>query len=224
MCGRYTLTQSPAAIAAAFGLDLAEMPDLEPRYNIAPSQRVPVVLVDPETHQRQLRLLQWGLVPSWAKDPKIGARLINARAETIAEKPSFRHAFKRRRCLVVADGFYEWQQTGKQKQPFYLRERQGAVFGFAGLWEHWQGGTGAGIDSCTILTTAATETLRPLHDRMPVILPPQAYDRWLNRDQTATELQSLLHLDSPPELIVYPVSPLVNSPAHDQPECIQKLE
>jgi putative SOS response-associated peptidase YedK len=222
VCGRYSFTQTPEAIAAAFAL--AEVPALEPRYNIAPSQSIPVVLLSPETRQRQFRLLQWGLVPSWAKDTKIGAKLINARAETIAEKPSFRAAFKQRRCLVLADGFYEWQRQEGKKQPFYICLTDRAPFAFAGLWEHWSGPNGEALDSCTILTTEPNELLRPIHNRMPVLLEPSNYNLWLDPEvQQVEKLQSLLQAYPAKKMMAYPVSTKVNTPASNSPECIEKL-
>ena len=233
MCGRYSQTQSAEKIAEVF--QLKAIPELSPRYNIAPTQNVSTVLVTSEQPSRQHRLLRWGLIPSWAKDKTIGSRLINARAETIAEKPSFRAAFKRRRALIIADGFYEWRRTeaSKQKQPFYfqLRDRSstdGAVrapFAFAGLWEHWQDAAGEIINSCTILTTEANELLRPIHHRMPVILNPADYDLWLDPTvQEASALQPLLQPYAAAKMMAYPVSTQVNSPKNDYPDCIEPVE
>lgn len=223
MCGRFTLSQSPESLEAAFRLPT--VPAIPPSYNIAPSQPVPVVRQPGEVADRELTFLLWGLVPSWSKDPKMGSRLINARAETVTEKPAFRSAFKRRRCLVVADGFYEWQRSDGQKQPFYFCIDDRQPFGFAGLWEHWEGGDGSVIESCTILTTAANEVLRPIHDRMPVILPPDQYDLWLDSSiQAADRLLPLLKPYEPTQMQAYPVSPKVNSPRYDSPDCIQPLE
>lgn len=220
MCGRYTLSQSPEAIAAAFGLDT--VPEMEPRYNIAPTQLVPVVLYSPDK-QRQLQLLRWGLIPSWAEDSGIGSRLINARSETVSEKPSFRAAFRQRRCLVVADGFYEWQRQEHKKQPYYFLRQDQQPFGFAGLWENWHSPEGEEIKTCTILTTEANELMRPIHNRMPVILNPQDYTLWLDTTTQPTELQHLLHPYSPQVMKSYPVSTLVNKPTHNSPECINSL-
>ncbi|MUL34810.1 SOS response-associated peptidase [Gloeocapsopsis dulcis] len=220
MCGRYTLSQSTEAIAAAFQLDT--VPELEPRYNIAPTQLVPVVLYPPEK-QRQLKLFRWGLIPSWAKDPSIGSRLINARSETVSEKPSFRAAFRQRRCLVVADGFYEWQRQEHKKQPYYFQRQDKQPFGFAGLWEHWQSPEGETINTCTILTTEANELMHPIHDRMPVILNSQDYALWLEPTTQPTELQHLLHPYPSQAMNSYPVSTLVNKPTNNSPECINSL-
>ncbi|AFZ30667.1 protein of unknown function DUF159 [Gloeocapsa sp. PCC 7428] len=220
MCGRYTLSQSAEAIATAFGLDAS--PAMEPRYNIAPTQSVPVVVYSSEK-QRQLQLMRWGLIPSWAKDPNIGSRLINARSETVSEKPSFRAAFRHRRCLVIADGFYEWQRQERKKQPYYFQLQDKQPFGFAGLWEHWQSSDGEEINTCTILTTEANELMRPIHDRMPVILNPQDYALWLNPAAQPTELQDLLHPYSSQAMNSYPVSTLVNKPTNNSPACINSL-
>ncbi|MBD2022479.1 SOS response-associated peptidase, partial [Leptolyngbya sp. FACHB-36] len=167
MCGRFSLHVEAAALAEVF--QLPEEPSWTPRYNIAPSQAV-ATIAQTASSAHQFRLLRWGLIPSWAKDEAIGNKLINARAETVAEKPSFRAAFKQRRCLILADGFYEWQRLNtKKKQPHYFQRSDAQPFAFAGLWEHWQHGE-AVIDSCTIITTQANELLEPIHDRMPVML------------------------------------------------------
>ncbi|PPS39584.1 SOS response-associated peptidase [Chroococcidiopsis sp. TS-821] len=220
MCGRYTLSQSAEAIATAFGLDTSLA--IEPRYNIAPTQLVPVVLYSAEK-QRQLQMMRWGLIPSWAKDPNIASRLINARSETVSEKPSFRAAFRHRRCLVIADGFYEWQRQERKKQPYYFQLQNKQPFGFAGLWEHWQTSDGEEINTCTILTTEANELMRPIHDRMPVILDSQDYGLWLNPAAQVTELQGLLRPYSSQAMNSYPVSTLVNKPTNNSPECINSL-
>jgi putative SOS response-associated peptidase YedK len=176
----------------------------------------------PEQSERQFRLLRWGLVPSWSKDLTIGSKLINARAETVAEKPSFRAAFKRRRCLILADGFYEWQRQNGQKQPYYFQITDHQPFAFAGLWEHWETEETV-VESCTIITTEANEMLRSLHDRMPVILPPETYDQWLHSSTPVEQLQALLHPYDPESMQSYPVSTLVNSPSHENPDCIEPL-
>ncbi len=219
MCGRFTLSQSAEAIASVFQLD--EVPILKPRYNIAPTQLVPTVLQNPEQRQRQLQMLRWGLIPAWAKDPAMGARLINARAETVSEKPSFRSAFRHRRCLVIADGFYEWQRQDGKKQPFYFRMQNTQPFAFAGLWERWQDPNGEIIETCTILTTDANELLRPIHERMPVILDPKDYDLWLDPAVENSEpLQQILRPYSSEAMTCYAVSTKVNNPGNDTPECI----
>lgn len=221
MCGRYTQRQSSEAIAKAF--QVANVPPLTPRYNIAPTQAVAAVLQTAEHPERRLEMLQWGLIPSWAKDTTMGARLINARSETVTEKPAFRGAFRYRRCLIVADGFYEWQQQGRQKQPFYCHLKDEQPFGFAGLWEIWEK-NGNAIASCTILTTEPNEVMQPIHDRMPVILHPKDWEVWLDPNVQKSELlQPLLRPYPAEEAIAYPVSTLVNKPANDAPECIQKI-
>ncbi len=176
MCGRFTLTINPDELQQQFGLSEAPPTQLAPRYNIAPTQAVAVIA---NNSDRKLELFQWGLIPSWAKDPKIGSKMINARAETLAEKPSFRTALKRRRCLVVADGFYEWKKTGSGKTPMYIQLKDGQPFGFAGLWEAWQSPDDGLIKTCTIITTTPNALLAEIHYRMPVILPREAYDTWL---------------------------------------------
>ncbi len=235
MCGRFTLNQSAAALAQVFHVH--EVPDLAAQYNIAPTQMVATVLQNPEGGKREFKQLHWGLIPSWAKDSGMGVKLINARAETIAEKPAFRSAFKHRRCLVLADGFYEWQGQQGKKQPFYFRLQDGQPFAFAGLWERWrqpvrvasptgEAGTPTNeeIISCTILTTAANELLQPIHERMPVILEPQDYDLWLDSQvQTPQTLQQLLRPYPAPAMTAYPVSTLVNNSRHNSSECIMPL-
>ena len=222
MCGRFTQTATPAALAQQFGLSIP--PLLTPRYNIAPSQPVAAIRIDPETTTRQLVQLRWGLIPSWATDPKIGYQCINAKAETVAEKPSFRAAFRKRRCLVVATGFYEWQVQGKQKQPMWIGLNDQRPFAFAGLWEQWQPPEGEAIESCTILTTEPNDLMKPIHQRMPVLLPTEAYEQWLDsRVQDFPALHSWLHPYPGDDLRAYPVSTLVNNPRHDRPECLEPV-
>jgi putative SOS response-associated peptidase YedK len=222
MCGRFTLTDPDQDLAVQF--NLPEIPDLKPRYNIAPTQPVAAVRMAPESMVRELAMLQWGLIPFWAKDPKIGSRMINARSETVAEKPAFRAAFRHRRCLVVADGFYEWQKIDGGKQPFYICLQDRRPFAFAGLWEHWKGPDDTIIESCTLLTTQPNELLRPLHNRMPVILQAKDYDLWLDTEVQQKELlQPLLRAYPPEELEAYPVSRWVNRPQNDAPQCIEPL-
>lgn len=219
MCGRFTLTQTAEAIAEAFDLD--EVPRFVPGYNIAPTQPVPVIRLG-SGKQRQFDYLYWGLIPSWAKDISMGSRMINARVETVTEKPSFRTAFKRRRCLIAADGFYEWQRQDSKKQPYYFHLNDHSIFGFAGLWEQWHSPAGDEIQSCTILTKAANSVVKPIHDRMPIILTPDLYDDWLDlKRETAADLLPLLdrHLDD--EMQSYAVGLQVNSPSNDSPACIE---
>ncbi|MGB3292586.1 MAG: SOS response-associated peptidase [Phormidesmis sp.] len=219
MCGRFTQTRSGEAIAQTFSLKTT--PDPQPRYNIAPTQAVSAIAQPGEA--REYRVFQWGLVPSWAKDPSIGNRMINARAETVAEKPSFRAAFKRRRCLIVADGFYEWQRTGKQKQPYYIQVEDD-LFGFAGLWEHWESGDGSYLETCTILTTEPNELMARIHNRMPVIVHPDNYDLWLDPDlQDGRHLQHLLRPYEADAMQLQPVSQTVNNPRNETAACIEPV-
>jgi putative SOS response-associated peptidase YedK len=222
MCGRFTLTVPGEALAEHF--QLTEAPGVVARYNIAPTQPVAAVRDPANGKGRELTYLHWGLIPPWAGDPKIGSRLINARAETVAEKPAFRAAFKYRRCLVPASGFYEWQKLNGKKQPVFIRLRDDELFAFAGLWEVWRGPDGEEIESCTLLTTAANDLIRPVHDRMPVILRPEDYDLWLDREiQQPARLQSLLRPFDPAAMTFFPVSPRVNSPGNEGPECIAPI-
>lgn len=222
MCGRFTQGTPPTILAELF--QLAEIPAWAPRYNIAPTQRVATVVVTSEHPNRQFRAWRWGLIPSWAKDPSIGARMINAQAETAATKPAFRAAFRRRRCLVLADGFYEWQQLTRRKQPFHVRMRDGRPFAFAGLWEHWKRSDDRAIESCTLLTTESNDLIRRFHHRMPVILNSKDYDLWLDPGiQEPERIQPLLRPYTSEKLTAYPVSTLVNNPANDTPECIEPL-
>ena len=222
MCGRYTLGAPDDDLADLF--DLPEVPSLEPRYNIAPTQPVAVVRLAEAREVRELQMLHWGLIPSWSQDAGVGARMINARSETAAAKPSFRAAFRHRRCLIPADGFYEWQRTGGRKQPHYIRRRDQGPFALAGLWEHWEGPEGPVIESCTILTTASNELLGPLHDRMPVILDPAAYAEWLDPSITdAARVRPFLRPYEADDLVAYPVSTHVNNPRNDDRRCIEPL-
>jgi putative SOS response-associated peptidase YedK len=222
MCSRFSQTATPEMIVQQF--DVAVPPLFAPRYNIAPSQPVVAIRIEPGTATRQLVLLRWGLIPSWAKDPKIGYQCINAKSETVAEKPSFRDAFKARRCLVIATGFYEWQVQGRAKQPMWIGLKSRRPFAFAGLWEQWQPPEGEAIESCTIITTEPNELLRPIHNRMPVILPPASYGRWLNQTvQQAEPLKALLRPYPGDELLAHPVSTLVNNPRHDAPDCLEAV-
>lgn len=219
MCGRFSQSLRSEAIAEAF--QLIEAPDWQPRYNIAPTQMIPAI-VAAESGNRQFKPLRWGLIPSWSKDPTIGAKLINARSETVAEKPSFRSAFKQRRCLILADGFYEWRKQSGKKQPFYFRLENGSPFAFAGLWERWDS-EDSRLETCTILTTEANQTVAQVHDRMPVILKADSYDRWLDPSQPPALLQELLRPYDSDLMTAYPVSLSVNSPRNDTPDCTAPL-
>ena len=208
MCGRFAFYSPHEAVARLFGV--ADAPEIEPRYNIAPTQFVAAVR---ETGgPREVAMLYWGLVPSWAKEKSIGARMINARSETLAEKPSFRNAYKRRRCLLLADGYYEWQRSGPIKQPYFISFASGEPFGMAGLWERWRDpGSGEPLESCCIVTTSPAPAVAHVHDRMPVIIPPDAYAEWLDPDNAATDrLARLLVPCEAPGLQARPVSRRVN--------------
>lgn len=225
MCGRYTLTSSGDTVATLF--DLMEVPELQARYNLAPTQDAPVVRMLASGGPRVLSSLRWGLVPYWADDPAIGNRMINARSESVAEKPAYRSSFKKKRCLVVTDGFYEWKKAGKAKQPYLIRRRDRQPFAFAGLWSSWKNPAAPGdhpLETFTILTTDANGTIRGLHDRMPVILDRADFGLWL--DPAVGEADRLLPLLVPAAddlLETFPVSRAVNSPAHDAADCIEPL-
>ncbi len=222
MCGRFTLTVDTAQLQNAFPwADVGE--GIQPRYNIAPSQPIAVI---PNDGKNKLEYFVWGLVPSWAKDPEIGNRLINARAESLAEKPSFRSAYRRRRCLVLSNGFYEWQaEPGrKTKIPMYIHLKSGKPFAFAGLWESWNSPDGSNILSATIITTTPNALMETIHTRMPVILPEEAYTQWLaTGDQQPEYLNHLLAPYPEEQMEAYPVSRMVNSPEYDLPELITPL-
>ena len=220
MCGRYSLAADQMALSLAFP-DF-HIPDAFPkRYNIAPTQYVPAVL---NTKNLSVDLLYWGLIPSWAKDPAIGNKLINARSETLTEKPSFKNAFRRRRCLLLADGFYEWRRLpdGKTKIPTRITLQNRAPFALAGLWEQWSHPGGSEIWSCTILTTEPNELMAPIHNRMPVILHPEDYSLWLDpRERSAADLMPLLGPYEAAAMTAYTVSTTVNNAANDSPVCIE---
>jgi len=220
MCGRFTLTATPQDVAREFGLD--ETPALSPRYNIAPSQPVATISLDRAGARRVLVPRRWGLIPSWAKDAKIGQRMINARIETVAEKPAFRAALRARRCLVPADGFYEWAvRAGGAKQPHHMALPGRGCFAIAGLWERWRDPDGAEIESCTLLTTAAHPKLRAVHDRMPVILARADHALWLAPDPPDAETLRRLAEGAPAErLELHPVGRRVNDPRFDAPACL----
>ncbi len=220
MCGRFTITIEPAFFQQE--LDLGSVPaEWTPRYNAAPSQDIPVVL-DKDT--RDVEMLRWGLIPFWAKDEKIGYRMINARSETIQEKPSFRNAFKQRRCLVLADGFYEWQkQSGNApKVPFYFQLADGAPFAFAGIWETWNPTPDEMVRSCAIITTKPNDLVAMAHDRMPVILDKGMMWDWM-AEKSADDLQSLLAPYPAEEMRAHPVGLAVNNPKNDSAECVRPL-
>ncbi|MFN4219045.1 MAG: SOS response-associated peptidase [Candidatus Bipolaricaulia bacterium] len=218
MCGRFTLTLSTAQIEARFGVPLPAQ--YKPRYNIAPTQEILALIADDQG--RRIEPLRWGLIPHWAKDPQIAQKLINARAETLFEKPSFRDAVRRRRCLILADGFYEWRQTPSgKKTPVYVRLKSREPFGFAGLWESWNSPDGQTLKTCTIITTEPNELIKPIHNRMPVIVSREYEELWLDPSPKArAELERVLRPYHAEELELYDVSATVNSPSNDGPECI----
>jgi putative SOS response-associated peptidase YedK len=223
MCGRYTLTKALSDIAERFLFNPAGV-EYGPRYNIAPSQQAPVVRAAGDG-TRELSLLQWGLVPQWADDKSIGNRLINARGETVAEKPSFRRAFKSQRCLVLADGFYEWVKHDSGKQPVFIHLPERAPFAFAGLWERWdKGGDGTPLETYTIITTSPTEEIKQLHHRMPVILREEVEDLWLTPASRREELEQLLRPYPGTPLEHFAVGKEVNSPANDHPQLLARQE
>ncbi|RNB79041.1 SOS response-associated peptidase [Brevibacillus panacihumi] len=221
MCGRFTFVVSPDEIMERFELDSIPF-DLPPRYNIAPGQNIPAIIED--KGQRRIGQLRWGLVPSWASDAKGGYKMINARAETLTEKPAFRRLFERKRCIIPADGFYEWQQRPSGKQPMRIMMRNGEPFAFAGLFDTWSSPEGEKIHTCTIITTRPNEVLKDIHDRMPVILRQEDEEIWLDRERyDASLLQSLLVPYDPDQMRAYPVPAMVGSPKNDMPECIQEI-
>ncbi len=226
MCGRYSITTPVEALRQLFLFE--ELPNLAPRYNVAPTQEVPAVrLARAEAEaepsgKRELAMLRWGLLPFWAKDIKQGAKMINARAETVADKPAFRSAFKKRRCLIPADGFYEWRGKKGDKRPYRIALPDGAPFAFAGLWEAWTNPEDQSrIESCTIVVTEANARLRAIHDRMPVILAPEDHAAWLDPQSDRAALEALLKPFPPEALTAVPVSKRVNKVANDDPACLE---
>lgn len=220
MCGRFSLKSTMRAIEDEFSIDKSDIV-IEPRYNIAPTQNVAVIFND---GQNNLTFFKWGLIPSWAKDPAIGNRMINACAETISEKPSFKTALKKRRCLILSDGFYEWEKTGEDKIPTYIFLNNHKPFAFAGLWDNWKSPEGKIIYTCTIITTTPNELIAPIHNRMPVILQKQFIDFWLDSSyQKETELINILKPYPHDEMAAHEVSKLVNSPKNDNPDCIDRV-
>jgi putative SOS response-associated peptidase YedK len=219
MCGRYVLSAEPQQVQQEF--NLSSTPTLAPRYNIAPSQ--PVAIITNEAPD-ELTIVKWGLVPSWSKDPKIGYKMINARSDTAHEKPSFRAAFKRRRCLIPVSGFYEWTTVDGAKQPHYIYVKDTDVFSFAGLWEVWHSPDGDEVWTCSILTTDANDTIQKLHHRMPVILDGDNRDFWLDNDSEVDELRMLMKPYDENKIDYYPVSKAVNSPHNDNPTLVERDE
>jgi putative SOS response-associated peptidase YedK len=222
MCGRYSLKTPVEHLSEKF--QFPEVNPLKPRYNIAPSQVVAVVRLLPDDRERKLAMLRWGLIPAWAKEPAKARQPINAKSETVAELPTFRVAFRKRRCLIPADGFYEWKQEGGRKQPVYICMKDREPFAFAGLWERWEKPDQEPIDSCVLLTTEPNEQLAQVHNRMPVILDPKDYDLWLDPDvQQPDKLLSLLRPYLSEPMTYFPVNLRVNNPRHDDPLCLEPL-
>jgi putative SOS response-associated peptidase YedK len=220
MCGRFVIDLSPELVAKVFGLP--EVPELPCRYNVAPTQPVPVIR-EVSDGSRRLSLVRWGLIPAWAKE--VDGGLINARCETVSEKPSFRQSFRQRRCIVIASGFFDWQKNEKGKLPYYVRMADGSPTPFAGIWDAWRSPGGDVLETCAILTTAANRTVAPIHDRMPVILHPEEFGLWLDRQIHDADSLKPLFLPYPAERVeAYRVSTLVNSAVNDAPECIEPVD
>jgi putative SOS response-associated peptidase YedK len=224
VCGRYRLSRRKQLIEEHF--DAPDwQDDWSPRYNVAPTQPVPVIRQNPKEPVRELSLMRWGLIPAWSKDPSSAARMINARSETAHTLPAFREAMKLRRCLVPADGFYEWQRRGSAKQPFCFEVGDGGLFAFAGLWDRWKDPSGQWVKSCSILTTTPNAVTSAVHDRMPVIIDPDAYDLWLDPGMTDVHVVSELLKPYDPRLMrCYPISTRINHVANDDAECCQPVE
>jgi putative SOS response-associated peptidase YedK len=224
MCGRYRLSRRKQVVEEYFGTVSGDE-EWSPRYNIAPTQPILVIRQNPKEPVRELSLVRWGLIPSWAKDPSVAVKMINARSETAATKPAFRDALKSRRCLIPADGFYEWAKTAKGKQPYCFEVNDGELFAFAGLWDRWKDASGKTVDTCSILTTTPNAVTSPVHDRMPVILDPDGYDLWLDpgmRDAGAAS--ELLKPFDARLMRCYPVSTRINHVANDDEECSALVE
>lgn len=221
MCGRFALRTPVKSLAKQF--QVREVPSIEARYNIAPTQNILAVQETPDG--REMKYFKWGLIPSWEKDASMGARLINARSETVTAKPAFRELFKHRRCLIPSDGFYKWARSEGKKQPFFFQLKDGQPFGFAGLWDRWKGEDGKVVESCTILTSVANEVLAPVHDRMPVIIHPEDYELWLDEDVRKQELlKDLLQPYPADEMTSYPVSASINNPREQGARLIERAE
>lgn len=221
MCGRFTMTSPVAQIQDLFAVK--HLPAVEAHYNIAPTQDVLALRLD-EEGEREAMMMRWGLIPFWAEDKSIGSRMINARSETVEKKPAFRDAFERRRCLVAADGFFEWKKVGSKKQPFHIRLRDRCPFAFAGLWDRWRDENGEWVISCTILTTDANELVEPIHDRMPVMLHRVDHELWLDTNARKDDVTPLLVPYDADEMEAVAVSTRVNSVKNDDPECLEPVE
>jgi len=216
MCGRFNLIATKPQIMEHFSLQ--RLPDYQPEYNIPPGQKI-LAVVRLEDGSNKAVNLHWGLIPSWSKDRKISSHLINARAETLTEKPSFRNAYQHRRCLIPATGFFEWQTTETGKHPYHIHQPECALFAFAGLWEHWEHQQET-VYSCTIITTSANDKIAPIHDRMPVIITPDFYDSWLDKTNTAVEMSDFLAIDAYSTMQLTPISTRVNNPLHNDEVCL----
>ena len=219
MCGRYAITTAPEAIRQLFGY--LEQPNWPPRYNVAPTQPVPIVRM--AEGKRQLALVRWGLIPAWVKDPRAFSLVINARGESVLDKPAFRNAMKYRRCLFPADGFYEWKRAGERKQPYFVRLKSGQPLAFAGLWESWMGPNGEEMETAAIVTTAASRSIAHIHDRMPVIVPPEGFDFWLDPKVDAEMATAVIQPAKDELLECYPVSSAVNRTVNDSAELLAPL-
>jgi putative SOS response-associated peptidase YedK len=220
MCGRYAITTVPEAMRAL--LKYLNNPNFPPRYNVAPTQPVPIVRI--VEGQREFALVRWGLIPPWVKDPRTFTLLINARGETAAEKPAFKNALKRRRCLFPADGFYEWRRDGDRKQPYFVQRKGGGPIAFAGLWETWMGPNGEEQETAAIVTTMASPSISFIHDRMPVIVPPEAFDFWLDPHVDAEMASSVIRPAPDAQLEFFPVSTLVNRTANDSAALLEPVD
>lgn len=221
MCGRFAMIEPLGVITRAFFIDDV-LADIRESYNIAPGSSIPAVIH--EESRRKLTVFRWGLVPRWAKEPSIGARLINARSETVTEKPSFRDAVKRRRCLIIASGFYEWKKEGKGSTPFYIYPESEKLFGLAGIFENWASPEGAELSTCSILTTGPNSLIAQIHDRMPVIIPREQGDLWMDPSSRPEEYLSMLAPYPADRMGMHPVSTEMNSPANDSQVCIRPLQ
>ena len=219
MCGRFNLIATKAQIMEHFALQ--RLPDYQPDYNIPPGQKITAVVRLDDGSNKAVNL-HWGLIPSWSKDRKISSHLINARAETLTEKPSFRNAYQHRRCLIPATGFFEWQTTETGKQPYHIHQPEFALFAFAGLWEHWEHQQET-VYSCTIITTGASEKIAPVHDRMPVIITPDFYARWLDKQNTAVDMADFLAADVYSTMKLTLISSRVNNPMHNDEACLTEV-
>src|SRR5262245_3935960 len=220
MCGRYLITSTPEAMRALFAY--LEQPNFPPRYNVAPTQPIPIVRL--QEGRRQFVLVRWGLIPAWVKDPKPFSLLLQARSDSVLDKPSFNTDMKYRRCLIPADGFYEWNEDTSPRRPYVVRPKHGGPVAFAGLWEAWMGPNGEELETAVVITTEANQTLHPIHYRMPVVIPPEAFDSWLDCRTVDAEMAATLLVPAPEDLFeAYEISPAVNRVANDYPGLLDPL-